>query len=145
MHKKGTRIGLQHACKVISQGRTILRRMINLLTAFRREDHPIHLNREFHLHLTWWLEFFTSWNGQSFFLAPQWAPLSDFIRCPSGTMGYGAIPLVHRFMVSISTRLLHCVQGIVMTGHLDEWNSFLTINRLSMYVYCSQAQQKTPA
>ena len=63
---------LQHACKVIHQGRTFLRRMINLLTAFRREDHPIRLNREFHLDLAWWLEFFTSWNGKSFLLAPQW-------------------------------------------------------------------------
>ena len=57
--------------------------MINLLAAFRREDHPNRLNREFHLHLTWWSEFFTSWNGQSFFLAPQW--------------GYLYVPLVHRF------------------------------------------------
>ena len=32
---------LQHACKVVPQGRSFLRRMINLLCAFRREDHPI--------------------------------------------------------------------------------------------------------
>lgn len=44
---------LQHACKVIPQGRTFLRRMINLLSAFRRDDHPIRLNLEFRLDLAW--------------------------------------------------------------------------------------------
>ena len=99
---------LQHACKVIPQGRTFLRRMINLLTAFRREDHPIRLNREFHLDLAWWLEFFTSWNGKSFLLAPQWAPLPDFqiSSDASGTMGYGAIFMSHWFTGSWSVSQL---------------------------------------
>ena len=35
---------LQHVCKVVPSGRTFLRRMINLLSAFHREDHPIRLN-----------------------------------------------------------------------------------------------------
>ena len=43
---------LQHACKVVPSGRTFLRRIINLLSAFRRDDHPIRLNREFHLDLS---------------------------------------------------------------------------------------------
>ena len=43
---------LHHACKVIPQGRTFIRRMINLLSAFRHDDHPIRLNREFHLDLS---------------------------------------------------------------------------------------------
>ena len=38
---------LHHACKVAPQGRTFLRRMINLLCAFRRDDHSIRLNQEF--------------------------------------------------------------------------------------------------
>ena len=50
---------LQHACKVIPQGRTFLRRMINLLSAFWRDDHPIRLNQEFRLDLSWWSEFFS--------------------------------------------------------------------------------------
>ena len=62
---------LQHACKVVPSGRTFLRRMINLLSAFRRDDHPIRLNREFHLDLSWWLELFQSWNGYSFLLSPR--------------------------------------------------------------------------
>ena len=49
---------LHHACKVAPQGRTFLRRMINLLCAFRREDHPIRLNQEFRQDLTWWRELF---------------------------------------------------------------------------------------
>ena len=52
--------------------------MINLLSAFRRDDHPIRLNLEFHLNLAWWHEFFHSWDGLSFLLSPKWAPLPDF-------------------------------------------------------------------
>ena len=38
---------LHHACKVAPQGRTFLCRMIDLLCAFRHDDHPIRLNQEF--------------------------------------------------------------------------------------------------
>lgn len=38
---------LHHVCKVAPQGRTFLRRMINLLCAFCQDDHPIRLNQEF--------------------------------------------------------------------------------------------------
>ena len=84
---------LHHVCKIAPQGRTFLRRMINLLCTFRRDDHPIRLNREFHLDLTWWLELFQSWDGLSFFLMPEWAPLPDFqvSSDASGSLGYGAI------------------------------------------------------
>ena len=85
---------LQHACKVVPQGRTFLRRMINLLSAFRKDYHPIRLNKDFHLDLTWWRDFFfCSWDGRSFFLSPQWAPLPDFqvSSDAAGTLGYGAL------------------------------------------------------
>lgn len=100
---------LQHACRVIPQGRTFLRRMINLLTAFRREDHPIRLNKEFHLDLAWWLEFFKSWNGLSFLLYPRWAPLPDFqiSSDASGALGYGAILMSHWFSGSWSLSQLN--------------------------------------
>ena len=52
---------LHHVCKVAPQGRTFLRCRINLLCAFRQDDHPICLNRGFHLDLTSWSELFQSW------------------------------------------------------------------------------------
>ena len=84
---------LHHVCKIAPQGRTFLRRMINLLCTFRRDDHPIRLNREFHQDLTWWRELFQSWDGLSFFLMPAWAPLPDFqvSSDAAGSLGYGAI------------------------------------------------------
>ena len=36
---------LQHTCKVVPSGRTFLHSMINLLSPFCRENHPIRLNR----------------------------------------------------------------------------------------------------
>ena len=55
----------------------------NLLSAFRREDHPIRLNREFHLDLSWY----------SLLLSPCWAPISDLhvSSDAAGSVGYGAI------------------------------------------------------
>ena len=67
--------------------------MVNLLCTFRRNDHPIRLNQEFHRDLTWWRELFQSWEGLSFFLMPTWAPLPDFqvSSDAAGSRGYGAI------------------------------------------------------
>ena len=90
---------LQHACKVVPQGRSFLRRMINLLCAFRRDDHPIRLNQEFFLDLAWWQEFFQSWNGCSFLQYPQWAPLPDFevSSDASGALAHGVVFQGHWF------------------------------------------------
>ena len=57
-HELESLIGhLHHAAKVVWPGRTFIRRMINLLCCFRKRDHPIRLNGEFHLDLQWWLRF----------------------------------------------------------------------------------------
>ena len=72
---------LHHACKVTPPGRTFLHHMINLLCAFRRDDHPIRLNQEFQWDLTWWHELFQSWDGLSFFQMSQWAPC-PISKCP---------------------------------------------------------------
>lgn len=93
---------LHHACKIAPQGRTFLRRMIDLLCAFRRDDHPIRLNQEFRLDLAWWKELFKSWEGLSFFLTPNWAPLPYFhvSSDAAGALGYGAIFNGHWFFGS---------------------------------------------
>ena len=89
---------LHHACKVIPQGRTFIRRMINLLSAFRRDDHPIRLNREFHLDLSWWREFFISWTGLVFYSPP-----------------HGHLYLISRCH-PMQLELLATVQFLAMTG-----------------------------
>ena len=61
----------QHTCTIILPGRTFLRRMINLLSAFQRDDHPIGINQELRLDLSRWREFFHSWYGLSFLLFPK--------------------------------------------------------------------------
>ena len=79
--------------------RTFLRRMIDLLCAFRRDGHPIRLNQEFRRDLTWWRELFQTWDGLSFFCMPTWAPLPDFqvSSDAAGSLGYGAIFKSHWF------------------------------------------------
>lgn len=84
---------LHHACRVVRPGRTFLRRMINLLCCFRNSSHPIRLNVEFRRDLQWWLSFFQSWNGVSFFLSPAVSPLPDLVVSSdaSGALGFGAV------------------------------------------------------
>ena len=42
--------------------------MIDLLCCFRTKDHPIWLNKEFHLDLKWWAHVLDQWHGASFWL-----------------------------------------------------------------------------
>lgn len=67
--------------------------MINLLSAFCRDDQPIRLNNAFQLNLNLWRKFFQSWSGLSFLLSLHWAPLQDFqvSSHAAGTIRYGVI------------------------------------------------------
>ena len=73
-------------------GRTFLRRMIDLLCCFRRRDHPIRLNSEFHLDLPWWHEFLSVRHGVSFWLYPGMsaAPDLEVTSDAAGAPGFGA-------------------------------------------------------
>ena len=83
---------LHHAAKVVWPGRTFLRRMIDLLCCFRRRDHPIRLNREFHLDFRWWHQFLADWHGVSFWLFPGLLPEADVevSSDAAGSLVYGA-------------------------------------------------------
>ena len=84
---------LHHAAKVIWPSRTFLHRMIDLLCCFHKEDHPIHLNSEFHLDLLWWHQFLSQWHGVSFWLFPGLLPAAD-VEVSSdavGSLRYGAL------------------------------------------------------
>ena len=66
--------------------------MIDLLSCFRSRNHPIRLNREFHLDLEWWKKFLNSWHGVSFWLFPGLTPCPDVevFSDASGSVGFGA-------------------------------------------------------
>ena len=74
-------------------GRSFLRRMINLLSAFRSPAHPIRLNLEFRCDLAWWREFFTTWDGVSFFRMPSISSFPDLFVATdaAGSVGFGTI------------------------------------------------------
>ena len=83
---------LHHAAKVVWPGRTFLRRMIDLLFCFRRKDHPVRLNREFHLDLQWWHHFLSDWHGVSFWLFSGLVPEAgvEVSSDAAGSIGFGA-------------------------------------------------------
>ena len=82
---------LQHACRVVTPGRTFLRRMINLSTTAHELHHHIRLNHGFRSDLEWWAIFLADWNGVGMMVAnssdpPQVVLTSD----ASGGWGCGA-------------------------------------------------------
>ena len=83
---------LHHAAKVVWPGRAFIRRMIDLLSCFRSRNHPIRLNREFHLDLEWWTTFLSHWHGVSFWLFPGLtaSPDVEVFSDASGSIGFGA-------------------------------------------------------
>lgn len=92
-HELESLIGhLHHAAKVVWPGRAFIRRMINMLSCFRRQDHPIRLNKEFRLDLQWWLCFLVDWNGVKFWHFPGLCPVPDIevTSDAAGAVGYGA-------------------------------------------------------
>ena len=83
---------LQFACRVVTQGRTFVRRMINLLCITSKPYHHIRLNKEIRSDLLWWKTFVDSWNGISFLqLTHQLIPSVNVFSDASGGFGYGAI------------------------------------------------------
>ena len=80
---------LQHAAKVISPGRSFVRRMIELLKGPRRPYHYVRLNRQFQADLHWWKVFAEGWNGVALF-PPTVEPSIEFASDASGHWGCGA-------------------------------------------------------
>ena len=83
---------LLFAAKAIPAGRIFIRRLIDTSMKTQKLHHYIHLNSKTKADLQWWLDFASSWNGQSFFLEPTWTPSTkfDLFTDASGTIGYGA-------------------------------------------------------
>ena len=56
---------LNHACKAVWQGRSFLRRLIDLASSVRKLDHFVCLNASAQSDICWWHHFAESWNGIS--------------------------------------------------------------------------------
>jgi hypothetical protein len=84
---------LSHATKVVTAGRTFLRRMIDTAMSVQRLNHHIRLNPEFHSDLAWWDCFLPVWNSRSFMSMHkrQDEPEVIFSSDASGSWGCGAI------------------------------------------------------
>ena len=54
---------LGHAARAVPPGRTLMRRMFELLTGTRQAHHHIRLNTAFRSDLLWWATFLDTWNG----------------------------------------------------------------------------------
>ena len=82
---------LGHACKAVRQGRSFLRRLIDVAKQVKRLDHYVRLNVSARSDIQWWYHFAVSWNGISMLLEhrklnPDVVVTSD----ASGNWGCGA-------------------------------------------------------
>ena len=59
---------LSHACKAVRQGRSFLRRLIDLAKLVKRLDHHVRLNVSARSDIQWWYQFAATWNGVSMLL-----------------------------------------------------------------------------
>ena len=100
--------------------------MIDLLCCFWRREHPVHLNREFHLDLLWWHQFLEDWHGVSFWLFPGLLPEADVevSSDAAGKLGYGTYMKGHWFAgSSVHSQQLQSIAykelfPIVLTAHV---------------------------
>lgn len=79
---------LSHAATVVIQGRTFLRRMIDIMKIPKLQHHHVRLNKEFQSDLHWWACFLPTWNGRSIF--PPKQASHSFWSDASGSWGCGA-------------------------------------------------------
>lgn len=62
---------LQHAAKVVLQGRRFVRRIIVVMTTVKDRDRFMRLNAEIHSDLYWWSEFMVHWNRTGIIMSPD--------------------------------------------------------------------------
>lgn len=83
---------LAHAAKVVTPGRTFIRRMINLAHTVRELHHWVYLNGEFKSDLQWWHLFLEQWNGKSCMASHcAYSPSTTLVSDASGSWGCGAL------------------------------------------------------
>ena len=89
---------LQHASKAVRQGRSFLRRLINLSMMVHNLDNYVRLNLSARSDIRWWAEFASQWNGTSMLCNMQKNAPHIFVTCgASGTWGCGAYVGEHWF------------------------------------------------
>ena len=83
---------LQHACKVVTPGRTFLWRIFELLRVATKPHHHIRLTGAVKADLYWWHTFLTDWNGVSLlYRETRAAPDHHVFTDASGHYGCGAV------------------------------------------------------
>ncbi len=82
---------LHHASKVVRQGRSFLRRLIDLSTVVHHLEGYVRLNLSARSDIAWWHTFAQQWNGTSMLYAYQRSnPLFHVYSDASGSWGCGA-------------------------------------------------------
>ena len=83
---------LGHACCVVKEGKTFMRRLFDLLLVTRRAHHYIRLNAAARSDLCWWQEFLAPLNHASFARSLlNGSAQVTFATDASGSVGCGAI------------------------------------------------------
>ena len=90
---------LNHACKVIQPGRSLLRNMLELLHVAHAHHHHIRLNQQFQADICWWQVFAAEWNGVAIIPPPTPQPQVQCTSDASSSWGCGAWHNSHWFQL----------------------------------------------
>ena len=84
---------LNFACSVVTPGRVLIRRLINLTISVRHAHYRIRVTTETKQDLRIWETFLDSFNGNSFFLEEAWSTshTMHFYTDAAQSSGYGLI------------------------------------------------------
>ena len=82
---------LNHACKAVREGRSFLRRLIDVSASVQKLDGFVRLNASAQSDIYWWKEFATAWNGTSMLTEVRRnSPDATITSDASGHWGCGA-------------------------------------------------------
>ena len=68
---------LSFAARVITPGRTFMRRLWDTCKRYPKSHYRIHLSEDALSDIKWWHRLLSDWNGKSFFLSSRWTPAPD--------------------------------------------------------------------
>ena len=81
---------LNFAARVVFGGRTFLRRIIDVMNTLSRPHHRTRVNKQLRADLSWWANFLSVFNGNTFFVDSEPVSSNEFSTdaCPIGGGGF---------------------------------------------------------
>ena len=139
LHQLQSLIGtLNFACRVVSPGRTFLRRLINLTIGKKSPYYRIHLNSQAKADLAAWSVFLKSFNGRCFFHSQNWLHNDSLhFYSDASKQGFGAVFQTHwlygQFPVDWQAHDIWILELYALVVAFVTWQAYLSDQKLMFH------------